>query len=83
MEVQRQALLSTRRMVVAMRGSSETTAAQLMEPHLPTLIPPMCAIAASTSGACPPQTGCSYVGYVLSSDYMFGLVRHLSIHRNV
>ncbi len=47
-EVQRQALLSARRLGAALVAAGRP---DVLEPHLPALIPPMCAVAASTAGA--------------------------------
>ncbi|KAF5835979.1 armadillo-type protein [Dunaliella salina] len=51
-EVSRQALLSVRRLADAVRAQQHEAGAEEdpLQPHLPTIVPPMCSVAAHTSG---------------------------------
>jgi hypothetical protein len=50
-EVSRQAVISVRRLAKSLPDPS------LLEPHLPAIVPPMCALASSTSGECKEAVG--------------------------
>lgn len=48
-EVQRQALLATRRLAIQL-AESEPPCLHLLEPHYPALLPSLCALVADTTG---------------------------------